>query len=101
MPEIPYPYGVKLADVKIPPLKARSTLSPGQLAVILAVITGCFALVNITVVPASDRQIEPRLRELWQAFSFGMIGAQAGLLAIAAVLGPGKGLLRHLIAVPL
>lgn len=101
MSEIPYPYGVKLPDNKIPPLNARSMLSPGQLAVILAVIAGCFALINITVVPASDRQLEPRLREFWQAFSFGIIGAQAGLLAIAAVLGPGKGLVRHLIVVPL
>jgi len=101
MSEFPYPYSVQLPDAKIPPLEARRAPSPKQLCVILAVLTACFALINITVIPASNRQIEPRLREFWQAFSFGIIGAQAGLLAIAAVLGPGKGLLRHLIAVPL
>lgn len=101
MSEFPYPYDAKLPAIEFPPPNRQFTLTPGLLGILLAVITACFALSNITVIPVSERMSGNMLAELWLAFSFGLIGAEAGLLAIAAVLGPEKGLVRHLLVVPL
>jgi hypothetical protein len=101
MSEIPYPYDIQLPAIKFPPPKRQLTLNPGVLGIVLAVVALCFALANVTIFPASQSMRPATLGELWTAFCFGLIGAEAGLLAIAAVLGPGKGLLRHLIVAPL
>jgi hypothetical protein len=101
MSEFPYPYEVQLPVVKFPPPKRQLTLNPGVLGIVLAVVALCFALSNVTIFPVSENMSPGTLGELWTAFCFGLIGAEAALLAIAAVLGPGNGLLRHIIVMPL
>ena len=95
MSDFPYPY-----DAKLPPPAPNPSLRIGPLGIILAVFAGCFTLVNITVFPAALGSSSNTPVELWLTFGMGLIGAEAGLLAIAAVLGPGKGFLRHLLILP-
>ncbi len=101
MSEFPYPYDKPLPSIKFPSPKRQLALTPGVLGIVLAVIALCFVLSNVTIFPVSRNMDPVSVGEFWTAFCTGLVGAEAGLLVIAAVLAPGNGLLRHVIVVPL
>ena len=83
-----------------PPLTRPSP--NGELAGWLLVISVCLALMNIALNPILEGTNHPAdIGAWWGTFCIGSLGGQAGILAIAAVLGPSFGLRRHLIVVPL
>jgi len=96
MSEFPYPYETKLPPIKRSTWQARLPPTHRRVAIQLAVIAALFALANTTTFPAGELSRGSTSLETWMGFTIGLIGAEAGLLAIGGVLGPGKWHLRHL-----
>ena len=102
MSEFPYPYDANLPVEKLLPPKLELSQSARKLIIQLAMLAGLSALVNTIVVPISMFPYSATIPgALWFGFSVGIIGAEWGILVIAAVLGPGKCWLRHLAVTPL
>ena len=99
MSDFKYPYDGK--DLPpLPPLHWKPARKGWSLGLILALFfVGCL-VVNITMLPVSDKARPGNLAEWWIALGMGLIGAEAGLLAIAGVFGPGSTLRRHLVVIP-
>lgn len=92
-----YPYDAKLPPIQNSIWKERLPPNRRVLAIQLAVLAALFALANMTTFPAGELSRGRTSLETWMGFTIGLIGAEAGLLAIAAVLGSGRWHLRHLV----
>ncbi len=97
MSEFPYPYDTQLPPIKRSTWQVRLLPNHRRLAVQLVVLAALFALANTTTFPAGELSRGQTSLETWMGFTIGLIGAEAGLLAIAAVMGPGRWHLRHLV----
>lgn len=83
------------------PVFARPSSRDMELMVWVLAITASLAAMNFSMLPVMERSGPDDVRACWRTFCMGSIGGQAGILAIAAVLGPGSTLRRHLVVVPL
>jgi hypothetical protein len=99
MSDFPYPYDAKLPPIKNSTWKNPLLPSPRRLVIQLMILAAVFALANATTFPAGELSRGVGFLETWTGFTFGLIGAEAGLLAIGAVLGPGRWHLWHLVVV--
>ena len=61
----------------------------------------CFAVIDFSFCSSRITWTSPPFQKYWMAINMGAIGAQGGLLAIYAVLGPGRIWLRHVVAIAL
>lgn len=101
MSEFPYPYDAKTSVGKLLPPTFQLSPQLRTPAILLAILVAGICVFNATVIPNlialnSNSTIE----SAYTGIIAGIIGAEAGLLVIAAVLGPSRGLLRHLAVVP-
>ena len=84
-----------------PPGFSPRTSSAGALTAWLLVIAAVLALMNLSLNPILEGTHGPDdPGAWWGTFCMGSIGGQAGILAIAAVLGPSFALRRHLVVLP-
>jgi len=79
----------------------RSHTGRGALVLWLLAISAGLAVMNVSILPAIERTGPDDVGACWGTFCMGSIGGQAGILAIAAVLGPASTLRRHLLVLPL
>lgn len=96
MSEFEYPYDAKLPPIKNTKWEFPLPSSPRLLAIQLTVLAVFFVLANATTFPAGELSGGNNLLETWTGFTIGLIGGEAGLLAIAVVMGPGRWHIRHL-----
>ncbi|MGI8426202.1 MAG: hypothetical protein ACR2M4_06320 [Actinomycetota bacterium] len=86
-----------------PPLQRFPQQDPRQKSLkgwLLAISFGLAAL-NFLLNPIIEQPIRPfEAGKCWGFFCIGSMGGQAGILAIAAVMGPSSALRRHLYVVP-
>lgn len=83
------------------PTFARPSSRDKELMVWLLAISASLAVMNFSILPVIERSGPDDVRACWGTFCMGSMGGQAGILAIAAVLGPASTLRRHLMVVPL
>lgn len=83
------------------PTFARPSSRDKELMVWLLAISASLAVMNFSMLPVIERSGPDDVRACWGTFCMGSMGGQAGILAIAAVLGPASTLRRHLMVVPL
>lgn len=99
MPDFPYPYDP--ANF-VPPPDWRPAWRRGwPLWAILGGIGLCFAAIDFSFCWVASDLNSSRFGDLWMGFNLGAVGAQAGLLAIYAVLGPHRLWLSHVVALAL
>lgn len=88
-------------SLNFPKLQFTRPAPPDEsLPVWLAVILAGLALMNLFLLPMMETSGPDDVATCWGVFCMGSIGGQAGILAVAAVLGPGGTLWRHLFVVP-
>lgn len=96
MPDIPYPYDPE--KFVPPPDWWPAWIRPRSLWAILGGIGLCFVVIDFSFCWVGSDILPSRFGELWMGFNMGAVGAQAGLLAIYAVLGPHRLWQTHLVA---
>jgi hypothetical protein len=96
MPEFDYPYD---PNKFVPPPEWRLALPrPWPFWAILGGFGFCFALIDFSYCWVVNDPLSWQYGSLWRNINIGAVGAQAGLLLIYAVWGPGRIWLRHAVA---
>lgn len=96
MPDSPYPYDPAKFVL---PLEWQSKWPlPLTLWWILAGFGVAFAILDLSYCWVGSYFFPSHWSQLWAGLNYGAVGAQAGLLAIYAVFGPGRTWMRHIVA---